>query len=534
MMADGVVDSVSTPTVLSRELSLAAFRGDVAVVRAYLHGNKLQQTVSSQLSKLNAFSEEQTGTLLIFAACGCQVALVDDLLRANASINLQDRWGCTALSAACCPVEYQPFRHAWLAQQDPDGDHCESSKSPTAAEELLVPEQLSVSHSLARGAVLEKLLLSGADPNVVDAAGFTPLIVSSIFGAVRCVRLLLRHGARHDYKDAAGKDARAHALENDQPAIARLLSQHVPRKPGSGAPRLDRSSGSSVEFSADRSVGGSIASTVDSCGSSASTYSAHTCTEQEAEAAAVELLAQEAAEVAGANERAEKARRRKAKKQQRRAQERMHHDFARVAVSSHGQPGDATAGEQRPASSVITTADGSGVTALYTRSALPTTVEDPPPPVDVSLQWELPEGDQALVGSAPARDPSTRGGNAFVGFSFPTALPDANGAKGSTASAGSSEGSSSGGSARQPPPAAQASAAPADVPAELVCPITVELMTDPVVTADGHTYERAAIQKWLERRKASPITGEPLAHVHLTPNHTVRGLCRRYLEEGHV
>ena len=32
---------------------------------------------------------------------------------------------------------------------------------------------------------------------------------------------------------------------------------------------------------------------------------------------------------------------------------------------------------------------------------------------------------------------------------------------------------------------------------ELVCPITRELMVDPVIAADEHTYERAAITTWL-------------------------------------
>lgn len=34
------------------------------------------------------------------------------------------------------------------------------------------------------------------------------------------------------------------------------------------------------------------------------------------------------------------------------------------------------------------------------------------------------------------------------------------------------------------------------VPAMFVCPITQDLMDDPVVAADGYTYERDAIQEW--------------------------------------
>ena len=28
------------------------------------------------------------------------------------------------------------------------------------------------------------------------------------------------------------------------------------------------------------------------------------------------------------------------------------------------------------------------------------------------------------------------------------------------------------------------------------CPITQDIMTDPVLTVDGHSYERAAIEEW--------------------------------------
>ena len=35
------------------------------------------------------------------------------------------------------------------------------------------------------------------------------------------------------------------------------------------------------------------------------------------------------------------------------------------------------------------------------------------------------------------------------------------------------------------------------VPNEFYCPITGELMKDPVTEPEGHTYEREAIMKWL-------------------------------------
>ena len=43
-------------------------------------------------------------------------------------------------------------------------------------------------------------------------------------------------------------------------------------------------------------------------------------------------------------------------------------------------------------------------------------------------------------------------------------------------------------------------------------------MVDPVIAADGHTYERAAIQDWLQTHSTSPVTSLPLNHTRLVPN----------------
>ena len=88
-----------------------------------------------------------------------------------------------------------------------------------------------------------------------------------------------------------------------------------------------------------------------------------------------------------------------------------------------------------------------------------------------------------------------------------------------------------------PPPARAAPARPApppprddDVPEEFLCPITFEMMTDPVIAADGHTYERRAIEAWFSRARTSPVTNEPLEHLHLIPAHTIRSLIQRRFE----
>lgn len=51
------------------------------------------------------------------------------------------------------------------------------------------------------------------------------------------------------------------------------------------------------------------------------------------------------------------------------------------------------------------------------------------------------------------------------------------------------------------------------------CPITGQPMIEPVVAADGHTYERYAIVRWLQTSNRSPLTGGILAHAELVPNY---------------
>jgi len=71
-----------------------------------------------------------------------------------------------------------------------------------------------------------------------------------------------------------------------------------------------------------------------------------------------------------------------------------------------------------------------------------------------------------------------------------------------------------------------------DAPDELVCPISLLLMTnDPVVAADGITYERASIEDWFSKSEDkndvnSPVHGTKMPSLTLTPNISVRNMAR--------
>ncbi|XP_068756252.1 WD repeat, SAM and U-box domain-containing protein 1-like isoform X2 [Montipora capricornis] len=68
-----------------------------------------------------------------------------------------------------------------------------------------------------------------------------------------------------------------------------------------------------------------------------------------------------------------------------------------------------------------------------------------------------------------------------------------------------------------------------DIPDEFFCPITREIMCDPVIAADGYTYERASIEEWLKSgRKSSPMTNAPLKTTTLTPNRMLKNLIQNH------
>jgi hypothetical protein len=57
---------------------------------------------------------------------------------------------------------------------------------------------------------------------------------------------------------------------------------------------------------------------------------------------------------------------------------------------------------------------------------------------------------------------------------------------------------------------------------DFLCPITHEVMFDPVVTSSGHSYERSAIALWLRESNIDPKTGVRLTSKLLFPNHVLR------------
>ncbi|KAF3612296.1 hypothetical protein FXO38_36921, partial [Capsicum annuum] len=73
------------------------------------------------------------------------------------------------------------------------------------------------------------------------------------------------------------------------------------------------------------------------------------------------------------------------------------------------------------------------------------------------------------------------------------------------------------------------------IPPDFCCPLSLELMTDPVIVASGQTYERAFIRRWIDLGlTVCPKTRQTLGHTTLIPNYTVKALIANWCEINNV
>lgn len=69
------------------------------------------------------------------------------------------------------------------------------------------------------------------------------------------------------------------------------------------------------------------------------------------------------------------------------------------------------------------------------------------------------------------------------------------------------------------------------IPYSFMCSLTHEVFEDPVLTIDGHVYERAPIELWFRQgHRTSPLTGANLPSLQLTPDVALKGAIEEYLK----
>lgn len=64
-----------------------------------------------------------------------------------------------------------------------------------------------------------------------------------------------------------------------------------------------------------------------------------------------------------------------------------------------------------------------------------------------------------------------------------------------------------------------------------LCPISQEIMTDPIITPRGITYDRKSILNWLKKSNICPITKSPLNDKDLISNYSLKNAISEYLKK---
>jgi ankyrin repeat protein len=115
-----------------------------------------------------------------------------------------------------------------LAVAAPAGPFARESSAATAAQAAADPDGLTpLMRASARGdlAQVEKLLASGADPNVATPAQrITALMCAAYFGHAPVIKALIARGARIELKDAQGAAAVDWAALGDHPELEKALT----------------------------------------------------------------------------------------------------------------------------------------------------------------------------------------------------------------------------------------------------------------------------------------------------------------------
>ncbi|KAI7754974.1 hypothetical protein M8C21_005620 [Ambrosia artemisiifolia] len=73
------------------------------------------------------------------------------------------------------------------------------------------------------------------------------------------------------------------------------------------------------------------------------------------------------------------------------------------------------------------------------------------------------------------------------------------------------------------------------IPDDFLCPISLELIRDPVIVSTGQTYERSYIQRWINCGNTTcPKTRQKLQNLILTPNYVLRSLITQWCKLNNV
>lgn len=67
-----------------------------------------------------------------------------------------------------------------------------------------------------------------------------------------------------------------------------------------------------------------------------------------------------------------------------------------------------------------------------------------------------------------------------------------------------------------------------EIPSYFICPISMQIMKDPITVCTGITYDRDSMEKWIYScgKNSCPATMQVMSNYDMTPNHTLRRLIQ--------
>jgi hypothetical protein len=69
-------------------------------------------------------------------------------------------------------------------------------------------------------------------------------------------------------------------------------------------------------------------------------------------------------------------------------------------------------------------------------------------------------------------------------------------------------------------------------PNEFRCPLTLEIMEDPVMTRLGHSFERNELFLWLQKNQVCPLTRNPLKLSDIITNKALKGKIQEWKKKN--
>jgi len=65
------------------------------------------------------------------------------------------------------------------------------------------------------------------------------------------------------------------------------------------------------------------------------------------------------------------------------------------------------------------------------------------------------------------------------------------------------------------------------IPEEFICPLSKNIMTEPVIIADGSVFERREIINWFKNNNTNPLTFNPIDTKIIIPNINLKKLIKK-------